>query len=120
VSTDAAVPQPVAGGLSFIQLSAGEAHNCGLTTAGPAYCWGDNAYGQLGDGDASTASLTPVAVSGSSIYVTISAGGLDVTAPGGHSCASIASGALYCWGLNDSGQLGDGTNVDRSTPIRVP
>jgi alpha-tubulin suppressor-like RCC1 family protein len=55
------VPVPVAGGISFTAVSAGEAHNCGVTAAGDAYCWGVNGVGQLGDGT-TTLRLTPVQV----------------------------------------------------------
>ena len=43
-------PVAVAGGLQFAYLKAGELSTCGVTPAGVAYCWGDNEYGQLGDG----------------------------------------------------------------------
>jgi alpha-tubulin suppressor-like RCC1 family protein len=45
-------PQPVAGSLSFTGLRAAANHTCGLATNGPAYCWGANSVGQLGDGTA--------------------------------------------------------------------
>jgi alpha-tubulin suppressor-like RCC1 family protein len=57
------VPVPVAGGVSFAAVSAGQAHTCGVTAAGAAYCWGYNGNGQLGDGT-TTNRLTPVLVSG--------------------------------------------------------
>jgi alpha-tubulin suppressor-like RCC1 family protein len=63
--TDA--PVAVGGGLTFALLGAGEAHSCGLTGAGMAYCWGRNEAGELGS-DANVGTLadnpSPVAVSG--------------------------------------------------------
>ncbi len=57
------VPLPVAGGLAFAAVSGGHNHTCGLTAGNQAYCWGDNAMGQLGDGTTTTRS-TPVRVTG--------------------------------------------------------
>jgi alpha-tubulin suppressor-like RCC1 family protein len=54
-------PLAVAGGLAFASLTAGGNHSCALTSGGAAYCWGQNQYGQLGDGSTSHRS-TPVAV----------------------------------------------------------
>lgn len=106
-------PVPVSGGLTFAAVSAGDAPNsCGLTTGGAAYCWGQNQYGQLGDGSANPLSTTPVPVSGGLTFTAISAGSY-------HNCGLTAGGAMYCWGLNRFGQLGDGTTIDRNTPVLV-
>jgi len=51
----------VAGGVRFASLSAGVDHTCGMTTLGAAYCWGNNADGELGDGTTADAAV-PTAV----------------------------------------------------------
>ena len=102
------------GGLTFQSVgSAGGGHNCGVTTAGTAYCWGAGAYGELGDGGAFVAlSNVPVAVSGG---LTFQAGGAGFA----HSCGVTTAGDAYCWGANNRYQLGDGTTTDRNVPVRV-
>ena len=105
-------PTPVTGGLSFSMISGGYGFSCGLTTAGAGYCWGQDAYGQLGDGTNVTARTSPTSVSGARTYSSMSAGSE-------HACAITAGGTVYCWGHNDLGAIGDGTNTDRSVPTAV-
>src|SRR4030095_9819368 len=105
------VPFPVAGGLSFAQLTAGDAHTCGLTSDGSAWCWGNNDYGQLGD-SSFTSRNAPVAVSTGVKFASIEAGDA-------HTCGLTSGGAVWCWGRNSSGQLGDGTTTSRRTPVPV-
>ncbi|MBY6240265.1 chromosome condensation regulator RCC1 [Methylosinus sp. Sm6] len=93
-------------------IALGVDHSCALTSAGGVQCWGSNDVGQLGDGT-STSRPTPVAVSG------LSSGVVAVSAGGGQTCALTAGGAVKCWGLNDSGQVGDGTTTNRLTPVGV-
>lgn len=98
---DAMSPTPVAvtGGLRFRTISAGFRHTCAVTTSDAAYCWGDDRYGKLGDGDASTPVGTPSPVAGGLALRYVSVGGA-------HSCALTMRGAPYCWGDNNQGQLG--------------
>ena len=111
-------PVPVAGGLSFSAVSPGRDHTCGITTAGAAYCWGRNTFGILADGgDGSGPYRTsPAAVVGKMTFATARTGDF-------HTCGLTAEGAAYCWGLNDAGQLGDGTALalhqGRSSPVPV-
>jgi len=99
----AAVPTLVSGGHAFVQVSAGAYHTCARTASGAAWCWGANYAGQLGIGTiVPSSSVVPVAVTGGLSFVDIQVGE-DV------SCGRIASGAAYCWGSNNQGQLGIGT-----------
>lgn len=98
-------------GLVSRKLAAGYAHGCGVFGES-ARCWGDNAYGQLGD--ASTARRPrPAVVRGLERNV------LAVSAGFYHSCALLAGGAVQCWGDNRYGQLGNGTTQASSTPVAV-
>jgi len=110
-SVSAANPRPT----FFVQLSGGTYPPCGVTLGLAAFCWGANFNGQLGDGT-TTDHLTPAAVTGGLSLVAVSAsrwGG------GFYTCGLTASGAAYCWGNNDTGQLGDGTSTSSSTPVAV-
>jgi alpha-tubulin suppressor-like RCC1 family protein len=99
--------------LTFTQISAGNAHSCGVTTGGLAYCWGLQAFGELGDGTQSTTHDAPVAVVGGLRFSQIRAA---VT----HTCGLTTDGLAYCWGQNDLGQLGDGsTPTHHFSPVPV-
>lgn len=76
------------------------------------HCWGRNVNGQIGDGT-TTNRLTPVAVSG------LSSGVQAIAAGNEHVCALTSEGAVRCWGINLFGGLGDGTTMDRYTPVPV-
>ena len=97
---------PVSGGLTFSSLSAGGGYTCGITVEQRAYCWGADGYGELGAGDRSCLGTSacyfpaPVEVAGDLRFVQLSAGRH-------HTCGVSVDGAGYCWGDNDSGQLGN-------------
>ncbi len=101
-------PLAVSGGLTFASLAAGYSHTCGLTAAGAAYCWGDDTDGQLGNGSAGSTSGTPVAVAGGMTFTMISAGY-------SHTCGITSNGSAYCWGSDESGELGGGV-VGQASP----
>src|SRR6266516_3496567 len=108
----------VLAGKALTQLTAaGEFHTCALDRSGSAYCWGLNNAGQLGDGSAN-GSIVPVAVDRGGV---LAGKALTQIAAGGgfHTCAVDASGAAYCWGFNDLGQLGSGSTADSSVPVAV-
>jgi len=106
------VPVLVAGGRRYSTVQPGIATTCGLTLAGVAFCWGSNDRGQLGR--VGSSSVTPVRVAGNLVFE-----GISVTAAGHHTCGLTAVHQVYCWGQNGSGQLGDGTHTNRSTPVAV-
>ena len=94
-------PLRVAGNLSFASISAGHDYTCAITTAGAAYCWGSNAFGQLGIGGQAPASR-PTRVGIEGVTFTFISAGFS------HTCAVTTGGAAYCWGSNAGGKLGDG------------
>lgn len=104
------VPVQVAGlpqGGQVRALSAGYKTTC-VVSNGDAYCWGNNGYGQLGDGT-TTSQVAPQKVQG------LANGLLSVSAGDSFTCAYMTSSA-YCWGYNGYGNLGDGTTTDSLTP----
>ena len=114
-TTNAGAPTAVAGGHTFSSLAAGSFHTCGVETASAnVWCWGQNSAGQVGDGT-TVDRLNPTLVSSSRKFASL---GLGRT----HSCATEQGSSLaFCWGLNATGQLGNGTsgNVPQVTPAEV-
>ena len=93
-------------------LVAGGFHECADFADGTMYCWGQNIFGQLGDGTTKNA-LKPVAVKGYRPGATLVAAGSL------HTCAAYADATVDCWGLNSDGQLGNGTKANSKTPVAV-
>ena len=93
-------------------LAAGARHTCAITASGALKCWGINSWGQVGYGPTNYQS---------SAVGTLGLGGRIAAVTGGfdHTCALTAVGAVKCWGINDRGQLGDGTQLLRRTPVDV-
>ncbi len=102
------------------EVSVGESHACAVLSGGHVDCWGDNEYGQLGDGT-TIGSDTPVEVQGISTATEVGAadGSSEIGGGGFHACALLESGHVDCWGPNGSGQLGNGTYEDQKTPVEV-
>lgn len=102
-------------------LKSGDGFMVALKSDGTVYAWGDNTYGQLGNGDSTLArSVGPVQVVG-----TDGPSGLklilveEISVGGSHVLARAGDGSVYAWGRNHVGQLGDGTQEDKFYPIRV-
>ena len=96
----AAPTTPGEGTLRFRTISGGWDHLCGLRGDSTAYCWGNNQYGQLGDGSRA-ARPDPTRVATDLKFIAIAAA-VHAT------CALEATGRAYCWGRNDFGALGNG------------
>jgi hypothetical protein len=84
-------PIPVAGDLRFVAIAAGWSHTCAVETTGVAYCWGNDDYGQLGNGPGRNDSRVPQQVHSQVRFASITAGSSAT-------CALTADGAAHCWG----------------------
>ncbi|HCT90786.1 MAG TPA: hypothetical protein DF613_05315, partial [Lachnospiraceae bacterium] len=104
---DQLTPVKILGNVATVSL--GE-HSAAITTSGDLYCWGDNSYGQVGNGIVSYSSKTPVKV-----LENVSAVSLGWS----YSAAITISGDLYCWGSNTCGQIGNGTTTIQLTPVKI-
>ena len=93
-------------------VSAGYNHTCALTAGEAVQCWGLNSDRQLGNGMTTNLPF-PVSPNG------LKSDAVAVSAGNQHTCALITGGAMWCWGSNSWGQIGDGTYAERSFPTSV-
>ncbi|AFC99896.1 regulator of chromosome condensation RCC1 [Methanocella conradii HZ254] len=93
-------------------ISSGTDHSVALKSDGTVWAWGYNYWGELGDGTRASEPLTPVQVVGLNNVESISAGN-------GYTIALKNDGTVWAWGMNNIGQLGDGTRENRYTPVMV-
>jgi alpha-tubulin suppressor-like RCC1 family protein len=111
---EGSTPVAVAEDLRFTSISAGNALTCALTEEGEAWCWGSGEAAPVGvDAWDRRERVVPVAVPGRLRFRSISAG------LGEHACGLSPNGAAYCWGANESGQLGNGTKRTSYMPVPV-
>ena len=115
-TTGGATPVQVIGLSGVVAISAGPGHTVAVKNDGSVWAWGANDVGQLGDGT-TTQRTAPTQVSGLAGVVAISAGGGYHT--DGHTVAVKNDGTVWAWGDNSFGGLGDGTTIQRSTPVQV-
>jgi hypothetical protein len=113
-TTSKSTPTDVVGLTNGVQaIGTGWFTTCAVTSLGGAKCWGQNNWGEVGDGTTGNNRTTPVNVSGFGSGAAATGGGSQ------HSCGLTSSGGVLCWGDNSFGQLGDGTTVAKSTPVSV-
>lgn len=103
------LPNQVAPGTTWSQISLGRLATCGIDTQHQLWCWGSNTSGQLGV-NGPTAVATPQLVGGT--WSQVSAGSI-------HACGIDLAGALWCWGSNATGQLGGGSQPRSTVPLRI-
>ena len=104
-------------GKTIVQVAAGADHSLALDSDGALYAWGSNAYGQLGNGTTTNSSV-PVAVK---IAGTPLAGKtiIQIVAGANHNMVLTSDGAIYTWGWNYHGQLGNNTKTNSNTIVAV-
>jgi hypothetical protein len=112
VNSRKTTPSQVIGITNATDISAGGNHSMALLEDGTVRAWGLNSSGQLGEGIWGSPRMIPVIVSSLTNVKCIGTGF-------GHSLAFKEDWALWVWGLNSSGQLGDGTTINRNTPIEI-
>ena len=113
VTEDMTAPHEVSGEGEWRSVSAGRFNTCGIKTDGFLYCWGDDNYGQLGDGD----TLTDVCNAPRKIMESVKWD--SVSAGNAFACGVTQDNKLYCWGNNSEGQLGINSTVDQTVPTEV-
>ena len=115
-ATNRPTPGPVLGLPEPVRtIAAGEEHTCALTISGAMYCWGDNHFGQMGDGGTVDKLVATRVAAFTQPVLQISAGGY-------HTCALVAPAReVYCWGDNSGGQVGEAGTIgtDALLPLVV-
>ena len=107
-------PLSLGEGRTAISVATGGYHTCAILDDGSVSCWGRNVYGQLGDQtNVDRFSPTPTSTLGEGRIATA------ISAGQGHSCATLDDGTVSCWGRNNHGQLGDGTDIETNEPIQT-
>jgi len=100
-------------------VSVGYRHACALTTAGGVKCWGYNQRGELGNGTQGSNGDSCVCIPTPADVVGLTSGASAIAAGWYHTCVVTADGGGSCWGENTDGQLGDGTTIDRPSPVAL-
>jgi alpha-tubulin suppressor-like RCC1 family protein len=102
--------------VTMTSVAVGVGSACALASDGTVYCWGDDTYGQLGNGSSNTSGI-PTHVLGAGGTGTLS--GVTKIAGGTNEFCAVASGNVYCWGDNSNGQLGNNSTTNSSVPVEV-
>jgi len=111
-TTVAHTPTRIGTDTDWEQIDDGTLHGCGVKTNGTLWCWGDNEYGQLGVPGTGPLVTSPIQVGADADWVEVATGDA-------HTCARKASGALWCWGVNQAGEVGIGSTIRQNAPVQV-
>ena len=103
--------QTIAGGTNWKSIQRGTYHTAAIKTDGTLWMWGNNQFGQLGNNTTTTISSPVQTVTGGTNWMRVSCGGYTTA-------AIKTDGTLWSWGRNESGQLGDNTIVNKSSPVQ--
>jgi alpha-tubulin suppressor-like RCC1 family protein len=99
-------------GNSAKAVTAGEAHTCALLTDGTVRCWGAGSDGRLGYGNTAVIGDNESPSTVGPVNLGSGLNALSIAAGGAHTCATLTTGAVRCWGQNGFGQLGYGNKND--------
>ena len=111
--TDREAPRKVSGDSNdWSTVAIGWDFGCAIKIDRKLWCWGDNHAGQLGDGTSTEGRPRPHQIGTASNWI-------ELDAKDSHSCGIRSNRTLWCWGLNEDGQLGDGTNASRFVPTQI-
>ena len=108
-------PNQVPGLTNVIAIAAGQNHSLALESDGTVWAWGNNGSGQVGDGTSGNKRLSPVQVTTTGFTNNITA----IAAGANHNLAIVVGGALWAWGQNINGQVGDGTTANKLVPTHI-
>ncbi len=98
---------------NWASIIAGTLNTIAIKNDGSLWAWGNNGFGQLGDGTTNiTENHSPVQIGTETNWASIVAGF-------SHTIAIKTDGSLWAWGRNDNGQLGDGTNTNKNSPLQI-
>jgi len=106
-------PISITGGQNFTQIANGASQSCGIDTSYKVSCWGSNLYGASGQPGTSGYTVNPAPLNTTLTFSRIVTGH-------NHVCAEALTGTIYCWGLNDLGQLGDNALSSIGTIVPTP
>jgi len=113
-STFNPTPVTVSGITTAVAVSAGGWHTCALLQDGTVRCWGDNTWGQIGNGQAvpPSSSFDPITPTPTPVTVTCITTAVAIEAGVFHTCATLQDGTLRCWGRGDNGRLGNASTAN--------
>ena len=103
----------------IVQISSGDRHTCALTLEGGVVCWGEDAFGQLGNNNNTKDRDYPVTVIDRDESTEPLKGIVQISSGGLHTCALTSGREVWCWGQGNNGKLGDGKNASTTFPVKV-